>query len=927
MKKPYVFLDPSVAEIFTKAKKNCAELCRPQSLRFFLLSRMVFLGFAVFIAILATTTMLYERLIDRQARFTSASFAQQAYATINNLMLRGPSRQELLQTISDFKTAQQDSPYRLEIFRGALVEKDYGSIVQPPIDEAVRQVFASGRPETRKNPEATRYIYPLIAEANCLRCHPSVKLGATLGAVEVSQNIAVLTARMRNESIWIFFAYGFMTLLFAGFVSWRVTAKVSAAIRKFQQHTSSIQSVSDLQAIGLLGKTDMGFLEFNQSVQALSELAQRLQTIAVDKDILEFEIKLLNKFVITSDVVKDWTTFIKELLVDINTIIDTTAIVAFFRDQGLEDAYTLDIFWRSAPPKSVQAGMENMVKEQLSGSFRLDQETSLIRVTHHVSNNGLPLARDFTVAEIDLHTKSIFLEHPKVGGVVGLGVCSSLVTDPIYHLVLSSILSTLMNLVGSLKAISYYTRDLEYFATRDPLTGLHNRRMFMELLNYETSRATRHEYPFCLLFIDMDNFKTINDRFGHTVGDNYLKKFAEMIRANVREGDFVARYGGDEFTVLLPETTTEQANEMASRILRATAAMNIPSPTGNVTINGTISIGIALFPENGRTAEELVQLADSMMYKVKGEGKNAVAVAEPAKTGAFLKNKKRIVSMLYEAVEQKSPVPFFQPIVDLSAGTILAHELLMRIPEADGFMAAGMFIETAEELGLIHALDLIVLEKACAAMRDTAYSGKLFVNISPKNFVVSRFASTFHAIVTGHGINPGQIVLEITERETTRDISELQHFIFRMHKLGYLLAIDDFGSGYSSFRYLQIFPIDYLKIEGEFIRKIHCDSECRALVKSIVFLAKDLKIKTVAECIEKKSYVRTLRSLGIDYGQGYHMGRPVPELTPAQSIMLPPPRGDEKHDHRRTASTIRRQNPGEKILEPNEGGEPPFPVS
>lgn len=851
-----------------------------KSLRSYLFSRIMGVTLVMFVLVLATSTILYDRLILRQSRDTARGIAGQTYVSIEALMPYGPSRQKLLATIEAIKKAHSTSPYQIEVYRGSLVDDQYGASEGAPApSETIRKIMADGgRQELLENGTWTRHFYPLTAGPACLnQCHAGVKAGAVLGVVEVRQNVKEMSARMRSDYLWLFVLYGGLTIALVVFVTMLVVARVTRAVDQFREKTSEIRSVAELSSISELSKGDFGFTELNQAFRAVGELAERLRDVAVDKDVLEFEIRILSKFIITSNVVRDWHTFVKELLVDINTIVDTYALMAFFQEG--ENDYELDIFWRSAPSDQLKVRFETLIQQQIYRRFQLATDSPSVRIIHHDSGSGIPLPRDLAQQDFELRTKSLFLDAPKVGGIVGIGVQSNLTTDSIYHIVLDSVLATLINLVGSVKAIYKYTKDLEYYSTRDPLTHLYNQRMFWELIGYETGRADRHHATFALLVIDLDNFKTVNDRYGHVFGDFFLQQIADAIRPAVRDGDIVARYGGDEFTILLPETTKEQAHMVVNRVIESVAALNTMTPEG-LKVQCTLSIGMALYPEHGRNARDIFMVADNMMYKAKEEGKNTLAVAEENDIADIFKHESEVNFQVYQALEQQNVLPYFQPILDLATGTILAHEMLMRIPTTGGaVLNAGEFIEAAGRIGLLPKLDQLLMQKAYERANAEGYTGKLFINLTPKSLIIPEFMPTVLDLCHRYEINPNRVVFEVTERDTVRNMTMLQKFVTKMKGLGFQFAVDDFGSGYSSFKYLKMFPIDYIKIEGEFIRNMLEDAEYMAYTKSIVTLAKELKVKTVAEYVEDARIFEACRKLGIDCVQGYHVGRPSPDFV------------------------------------------------
>ena len=846
------------------------------SLRAFLFSRFIGVALVIFVVVLGTATILYDRLIVRQAQEAAAGIAANIYTTINALMPHGPSREEVQGVIEEIKAAHASSPFRIEVYRSPLVNELFGQVEQRlPFSETVRALAPGyGRLLTLENQTWTRHLYSLTVEdQSCLTCHVNAEIGSVLGIVEVKQNIKELTARMRGEFLWLFLLYGLLTVVLVVGITALVVNQVSRAVAEFKEKTAAIKGISDLPAIALASRANLSFTELNEAFRAVGDLGERLQEVAVDKDILEFEIKILNKFIITSSVVQDWQQFVKELLLDINEILDTYALLAFFQEG--ENEYELDVFWRSTPSNQTRTELENLVQQKIYSQFKLATDSPAVKIIHHECGSPVPIPKNLSLHDIDLRTKSLFLEAPKVGGIVGIGVQSNMAMDSVYHIVLDSVLSTLLNLVGSVKAIYKYTRDLEYYATRDPLTQLHNQRMFWELLGYEVGRAQRNDYPFALMFIDMDNFKTVNDHFGHAFGDMFLQQLAEALRQAVRDGDFVARYGGDEFTVLLPETTREQALTVADRIVKSVASMGVLTSEG-ARVQATISLGLAMFPEHGQNAKDLFQVADNMMYKVKGEGKNAIAEPVEAEVTQILKHESEINFQAYQALDQRSVVPYFQPLLNLESGEVEAHEVLMRIPATDGSMiAAGDFIEATGRIGLLHKLDHLLLEKTFQAVAEQNYLGELFIKITPKSFIFPEFFPKIQELNRKYAISPTRIVFEVTERDTVRNVAMLQKFVTRMKAEGYRFAIDDFGSGYSSFKYLKLFPIDYLKIEGEFIRNMLDDRDFMAYTKSIVTLAKELQVKTVAEYVEDERIMDACRQLGIDFGQGYHIGRPT----------------------------------------------------
>lgn len=817
---------------------------------------------------------VFDHVVRANATRTSEATTRIAFASMYQLMSQGWRRSQADAFLRAMAESGKDSGLTVQIYRSQVVVDLYDEIEQPPLDDDLKNVMASGQTVRRGTHDYARHIYPLIAQDRCLRCHRNAEVGAVLGAVEVRQEYASLLADARRELLLAFAVLLPLAFLFAAGAVWWVSRRIESSVEQLQADFDQVNAVGDLRNI-TIAKHDLGFVELNQLVGALGRLLDKLRTIAVDKDILTFEIGLLEKFVITSDVVRDWRDYVGRLLTDINSVLPAHTLFSIFKID--DELFDLEIFWRGPVTGQTRAMMERYIRQELGGLAAFSDFGSC-NIYHHVANpQGASI--ELTEEEVALHVKSFFVDKPKIGGIVGIGVHAGVLEDETRYLVMEGVLSTLLNVVGSVKAIYKYTRDLEYYATRDPLTDLFNQRVFWELSSYEIGRAQRHNYSFGLLLIDLDNFKLINDNYGHTVGDSYLQHFARQVQSALRDGDILARYGGDEFVALLPEAQADAVAMVAERIRRAIETIEIQTPEG-ITIRGTASIGLAVYPDHADNAKDLLLFADNMMYRAKAAGKDQVAVPTEEDVVAIFRDISQKSVMVLEAIEARRVVPFFQPILDVASKRIVAYEILSRI-ELDGeIIRADEFVEIAEKMGVIHRLDMLVLEQALAILAAQGHEGEIFVNLSPRSLVFNEFARDLRRIVAQSGIPPEHIVFEITERDTVKNLGLLERFLNDLKADGFKLAIDDFGSGFSSFHYLRRFPIDYLKIEGDFIANMLNSDKDHTFVTSIRSLAREMGIVVVAEYVESAEVLGELERLEVHRAQGYYIGRPARNLLP-----------------------------------------------
>lgn len=427
-----------------------------------------------------------------------------------------------------------------------------------------------------------------------------------------------------------------------------------------------------------------------------------------------------------------------------------------------------------------------------------------------------------------------------------------------------------------LSTLQEYQSRLQTYSERDPLTGLYNRRKFDEFLNLEVERGRRHNRTFSLLLLDVDNFKTINDSYGHPVGDLALKELAAVLNRRLRRTDLIARLGGDEFAVLLSDTSAASALSLAEALRDELARTTIHLPVGNTRLHA--SMGVVSFPENGQDVERLTIAMDVAMYKAKRLGKNRVATLDASEEDlvqdAFRQGRK-----VQRALDEGRVLPYFQPICGMGKGDIFGYEVLARIREGDVILSAGQFIETAEELGLAQDIDKAVFTRALeVAATSCSRETKLFFNLSARTIGDTAWMKGLPELIRQSGLDPSQIVLEITEREALPQFDTVIHLMEGLRAEGLAFALDDFGSGFSSFLYLKYLTVDYVKIEGSFVRHLATDPRDRIMVEHIHAMARQFGLKTVAEFVEDEDSAEIIRRIGVDFGQGYHFGHPLGEI-------------------------------------------------
>jgi diguanylate cyclase (GGDEF)-like protein len=434
-----------------------------------------------------------------------------------------------------------------------------------------------------------------------------------------------------------------------------------------------------------------------------------------------------------------------------------------------------------------------------------------------------------------------------------------------------------------------HEKQISHMAMHDALTQLPNRVLVEDRLKVAIRQAWRTDKKVGICFIDIDHFKNVNDALGHKAGDKLLVAFAERMRQQLRAGDTLARWGGDEFVLLLPELTDEiDIREVVRKVARA---MQAPFQLDETAYVVTFSMGVAIYPADAQALDDLLSEADRAMFYAKAQGRNQVvyfgdiAHKDSGRRDLYLQNH------LATAIQERRIQAWYQPVVSAEDGHCVAVEVLARWQDGElGWVGPAIFIPLAENLGLIQQLGNQMWQASLATGNDwrrQGYGMLLSVNVSKRQLFHNGFTQKLLADLAQHDLTPDSIILEVTESLALLDVENAAERLLELKHAGFRMSIDDFGTGYSSLSQLHEMPVDELKIDISFVRRLG-DARGLSMVQAIISLANTLGLKTVAEGVEDEISAQILRDLGVDYLQGDHFARPMPKEDLEQWLMMQP---------------------------------------
>lgn len=425
--------------------------------------------------------------------------------------------------------------------------------------------------------------------------------------------------------------------------------------------------------------------------------------------------------------------------------------------------------------------------------------------------------------------------------------------------------------------IHQHEKQITHMALHDALTGLPNRMLLEDRIKVSLRQASRTQLIVGICFIDLDHFKNVNDTLGHNSGDKLLLAIAERLKRQLREGDTVARWGGDEFVLLLPAMNSAQ--DVREIALKVCEAVQPPLQLEDTELTVTFSMGVALYPDDGEDTETLFSQADRAMFFAKAQGRNQICFFTDMTTKGIDKRELYIQNRLASAINSRQIQAWFQPVISANSGCCTGVEVLARWHDDEqGWISPATFIPIAENLGLIHEIGHQILLASLSAAKRWKESGlnlTMAINVSKRQLFTTNFSERLLEEVAKHQISPAQIILEITESLALLDVDQAATRLQDLKQAGFRIAIDDFGTGYSSLSQLHEMHVDELKIDISFVRRLH-EANGLSMTQAIINLARALNLEIVAEGVETAEAASKLRELGADSLQGNYFARPMP---------------------------------------------------
>ena len=804
---------------------------------------VVFILIAVIISgvgLIHWSTLEQKKIATEQARDFANSVHQMTLAGLTGMMITGTIS---LRTIFLDQIKETNHVESLKVYRGDAVTKQYGRGLEGeiPDDPMVLKALDRGEPlyetiQGKDGQERLKAVLPALAlenylGKNCLFCH-DVKPGTVLGAVSMEISLARANATTRLFGLNALLAGAALCLPLALFI-WYFTSRL--VTRPLQRMTNGLRQIAegDIEDVGelpVLGRDEVGLAaeSFNRVMAKASELIkeQRLSHIVFDNSLEGIAVTDAQaRIKMVNRAFTNTTGYTAE-----EAIGQTPALLK--SGKQAPDFYAN--FWAALKEKGEWRG--EIWNKRKNGSVYPEW----LNISAVTNRRG----------EVEYYV-AIFAD----------------ITERKEH-----------------------EERITFQAFHDALTGLPNRLLFRDRLDQALAHAKRNKsLAPAVMFLDLDRFKQINDTLGHEAGDILLKEVANRLRACVRESDTVARFGGDEFTVLLPQITGEaDARTVAVNILESMKASVVLA--GQPTVI-TTSIGISLYPRDGADAETLMKHADAAMYQVKGSGRAGMRFFSVDLLGKPSR-RSELEARLRLALERKEFVLHFQPLVDLPSGVIYGNEALLRWQDPEhGLREPEDFLALAEETGLILPIGDWVLENACRSAKDWQAKDRpmrVAINLSAREFHRPDLVEFIRRTLKNTALSPQLLEVEIGETLAMQDVDYSVRVFQDLADIGVRVAIDDFGTGYSSLSALKRLPIHALKIDGSFIRASAHDAGSRAVVAAIAGTANALGFKVIAEGVEREEQLTLLRDLACDRAQGNLFSAPMSDKAVSTLIKSSP---------------------------------------